>query len=414
MNHCLSSILAFNIGFDFSKSKNNSTSLLFCFFIFLTGIGQVSYAQSSLEKSIKERIESRKYPSVFQAWSQVENEVGDNVSLAAKHDLIWQGASSFNLKWNNSFNGLATGFIPETIAFGLEKRKELLQKNPNMIFLLEIRFYDAFMKYLPTESPFWMHDSLGKLIMGWKEGNYPKLDYRNKVFQNIIVQQAKAAVESGVFDGIMLDRWSEGSRDSSAMSLLKDIRNAIGEEKLIIVNSNDNIIPNSAKYVNGLFMECCKANNDDKNWEKIENTLRWAESNLKEPHVNCLETWYKYSRNDLNRMRATTTLSLTCSNGYALFSDPNELPTADHLHNWYSFWDIQLGKPTGKGFKRDDGIWQREFTNGIVVYNPPLNNKQTLKFKQKLKRVSDGVVGTSFVMDNLDGDIFLYVKNNNH
>ena len=43
-------------------------------------------------------------------------------------------------------------------------------------------------------------------------------------------------------------------------------------------------------------------------------------------------------------MRATTTLSLTLSDGYCLFADPDPLPTADHLHDWYPYWNKSLGK----------------------------------------------------------------------
>lgn len=50
-------------------------------------------------------------------------------------------------------------------------------------------------------------------------------------------------------------------------------------------------------------------------------------------------------RNDFALMRMVTTLSLVFSNGYTLFSDPNSLPTPDHAHDWYPFWDKSLGKP---------------------------------------------------------------------
>ena len=88
---------------------------------------------------------------------------------------------------------------------------------------------------------------------------------------------------------------------------------------------------------------------------EIADTLAWAEVNLREPRVNCLETWFHKSRDDLNLMRATTTLALTHSDGYCLFSDPNPLPTPDHLHNWYTFWNRSLGKPVAKGTANSDG-----------------------------------------------------------
>ena len=48
-------------------------------------------------------------------------------------------------------------------------------------------------------------------------------------------------------------------------------------------------------------------------------------------------------------MRATTTLALTHGDGYCLFSDPNPLPTPDHMHNWYPFWNKSLGRPLRSG-----------------------------------------------------------------
>ena len=99
-------------------------------------------------------------------------------------------------------------------------------------------------------------------------------------------------------------------------------------------------------------------------WKRIADTLAWAEANLREPRVNCLETWFHKSRDDLNLMRATTTLALTHSDGYCLFSDPNPLPTPDHLHNWYPFWNREPGQADCQGtansrWHREPGIRER-------------------------------------------------------
>jgi hypothetical protein len=382
---------------------------VYLFFILLSINFALHGQTASAEKSITDRINDRNFPSIFQAWNRVENVPVDEITLAAKHDLLWQGYSYFGLKWNNNFPGLGTEFTPESIVLGLQKRKALLQKNPNMIILMELRHMDAAKNYLPSESPFWLRDNSGDYVYGWKEGGYIKLDHSNEDLKKIIIKQAFAAVNSGIFDGVMLDWWTLAvDNDPDKLDLLKRIRESIGPEELIIVNANDHTIPNSARYVNGIFMECYKSNKDDRNWADIETTLLWAETNLQEPHINCLETWFEKSRNDLNRMRATTTLALTHSNGYALFSDPNELPTPDHLHNWYSFWDVHLGKAVEKGFKRKDGMWQREFSNGTAIYNPVSNFKRTITFNEDRVRVSDGTTGNNFIINYLDGDIFLY------
>lgn len=113
---------------------------------------------------------------------------------------------------------------------------------------------------------------------------------------------------------------------------------------------------------------------------------------------------------DLRRMRATTTLGLTMSDGYVLYGDPNPLPTPDHYHDWYSFYDVNLGKPLAKGQRQTDGSWKREFEGGTVVYNPYGNADVTVSFDKEMKRVSDNSVARSFTVPQRDGDIFVPVK----
>ena len=106
-------------------------------------------------------------------------------------------------------------------------------------------------------------------------------------------------------------------------------------------------------------------------------------------------------------MRATTTLSLTHSDGYCLFSDPNSLPTQDHLHDWYPFWDTKLGRPTGPGWKREDGAWQREYTGRTAVYNPIGKGEITVRFDGPRTSAATGKTAKVHAVGALDGDIFL-------
>jgi hypothetical protein len=143
-------------------------------------------------------------------------------------------------------------------------------------------------------------------------------------------------------------------------------------------------------------------------WTTIADTLIWAEANLKPdgPRVNCLESWYHTSRDDQDLMRATTTLSLTRSNGYALFSDPNNLPAGDHLHNWYPFWNAGLGKAVQAGIGQAGGGSRREFTCGTAIYNPIGNTAPTVTFGEPRTSVATGVAATTHVVA-AGGDIFL-------
>ena len=166
------------------------------------------------------------------------------------------------------------------------------------------------------------------------------------------------------------------------------------------------MIPRTASYVNGLFMECYRSKTPE-DWQRIATTLRWAETNLRAPRSNCVETWFHQSRTDDALMRAVTTLTLTQSDGYCLFSDPNDLPTPDHLHDWYPFWERGLGRPKGTGQQRADDAWERAYSGGAVVYNPPGNRRIEVKFDRSKRSRATGHLGPTHVIAPGDGDIFL-------
>jgi hypothetical protein len=273
------------------------------------------------------------------------------------------------------------------------------------LLLAEIRYRDAHKSYLPADHRWWKRKN-GKVLPGWEEGGYWQLDLHNPEFRQYVVNQCKAVNDAGVLDGLMLDWWRD---DDDHLALIKAVRRAVGEKALILVNSNDRTCHRTAPYVNGLFMECYRSKKASE-WHRISETLVWAEANLREPRINCLETWYQTSRQDLSRMRATTTLALTRSNGYCLFSDPNTLPTPDHLHDWYPFWDKSLGSPTEPPVAKGGGPARREFENGTAVYNPMGATPLKLTFPEDRKSVATGTVSRQHVVSPADGDIFLKVK----
>lgn len=385
---------------------------------------------------ISDRVNSRDYPSAFMAWYNIdmpEYPVGtedERIKACARHDLMWEEPLSqlgegvdliLGLIWDHKHHGLATKFTEESLKHALINRKKLQALNPNMVCLFEVRWRDAPMSFLPEDSDWWLRDESGEIKKGWLGGWEPfyLLDYKNEGLLDNIARQAKIAVESGVYDGIMLD-WSGN------LEVIKRIREAIGNEKLIIVNIHDDIEDGIRykDYINGAFMELnpidslsmpvdglklySKDDVNKRNWSKIEEALQYFEANFLEPQINCLEVWG--NRSDMKRMRATATLGLTMSDGYILYADPNPLPTPDHYHDWYSFYDVKLGKPIAKGKKRSDGSWIREFEGGTVIYNPYGNKEVTVSFNKEMKRISDNSISDTFKVQQRDGDIFVTVK----
>lgn len=379
-----------------------SVRSLFSFF-FLSALIGCDLAAGN-ESPIAQRIADRDFPSVFQAWSPADNLPGENELLTtARHDLIWHGIGWYGLVWDKSPSGLGELFRPESIEAGLRKRRRLLELNPNLVLIAEIRYRDASRRFLPENHKWWRRNQDGTLTKGWSEGGFIQLDFDDPEYRAHVAKRAGAVVRTGVVDGILLDWWSD---DDSRLELVKLVRQAIGDKHLIIANANDRTTPRTAPYINGYFMECYRSKTP-KDWQRIAETLKWAEANLRPPRANCLETWYHNSRNDLNLMRATTTLSLTCSNGYCLFSDPNPLPTGDHRHNWYPFWDVKLGKPTAPGIAMPDGTIRRDFENGTAVYNPMASQTVTIVFDRAMTSSTTGKTSKTHSLKNPDGDIYL-------
>ena len=386
--------------------KNYVLLLIFSVFC-LAFVANESCLAESARLSITDRVAARDFPSVFQAWSPADNMPNKNRwAMMAFHDLVWHGPGGFGLVWDRNPRGLAESFTPESIKAGMKIRRDLIIMNPNIILIAEIRYRDAHTSFLPEGHRWWKRDKDGNLVKGWDEGGFLCMDFANPEFREHVAKRAGAAVQSGVVDGVMLDWWRD---DEHRLALVKVVREAIGDKHLIIANTNDRTAPQSASYINGYFMECTRSKTVD-DWNRIATTLKWAENNLRPPRINCLETWYHNSRKDLHLMRATTTLALTHSNGYCLFSDPNPLPTGDHRHNWYPFWDSGLGKPVGDGVTREDGKVVREFVNGTVVYNPMGNKPVEVVFSEIRKSAATGISSDRHKLDCPDGDIYLTIE----
>ena len=364
------------------------------------------FAEDPEESSVEERIANRTFPSVFQAWDPADNLKKDGTWKAvARHDLFWHIPYTFGLIWDLWPDyGLATDLTPDSIDDAVALREKLLKMNPNIILLAAITYRDADLNFLPEDHPWWLRDENGDLVLGYESGSYKAylLDISNPRFRKQIAVRARALVRSGAVDGIFLDWWDD---DGARVKLARKIRKLIGKEALIVGNVNTRKIPKTARYVNGIFMECCDAVTAD-DWAKMEDTLVWAQSNLREPRITCLNTWYQNAGDEEAVMRAITTLSLTRSDGYSLFSNYKKV----HHHDWYPFLDKSLGKPTAPGVLNADGSWSRQFENGVAVYNPIGNAKVTVRLKSKHKSMATNKRSKKHGIGPLDGDILIDTK----
>lgn len=384
------------------------------------------------------RVVNREFPSVFGAWSHVllNLPIPDDVweidyieRMRTYHDLFWAGMGH-GLEWASTSHGMR---VVGAWSLAQEQKNRILAENPNYLHIVPIYFYGARPESYPEDWPYWLRDESGNRVEdeGWSE---LLIDYTHPAAQDHFVQQAIAVAKCGVFDGIFMDWWTQeedsnleiahlyhGHRISAEVSMLRRIREAVGDDFLIVVNSRTEKIPLSAPYVNGAFMEGHRRHTREYLTE-VESTLSWNEENFRFPQVNNYEAW-SISEEPLNSsrnqqwMRVFTTLSLTHSNGsvsYAIgFMGAQERPDGDiHDKYWHSFWDAPLGRPVGgnetKGelYRGREGLFIREFTNGWAVYNRS-GSAQQVELPVESTGVHSGVTATQHTLADLDGEIYI-------
>ena len=420
------------------------------------------------ELSIREKIEGRSRPSIFSPWSDwfVNTPDMPYAEMTAAHNLLFAKAFGLRFQRTGTDVQLAGNFIEAR-----RQRDELLELNPNMVFLLQIDMRGTapnswHLKELYDGDDFPFIVENGELVLGTPPERYTDIliDFTHPIAQKIIVNQVIAVAESGLWDGIFFDFWNEkgvvlgGYRTYEAeqharIEILKGIRAAVRDDFLILVNGLS-VTEKTAPYINGSFMETFRGQRKNYNYEglkEMENALLWAEENFREPRINCLEgegigSELPTSPNNLRDMRLLTTLSLTHSDGYELYtmgvqwgeSHPHDSTYLDyqgaafhrnprywirhreqhdtlyhlhhHEHYWHNFWGADLGQPTGeKGqlYESIEGLFIREFTNGWVVYNRS-GKEQQIEFLEAVSGVASGVKEKrSHMLPDLDGEIYL-------
>ena len=387
---------------------------------------------------IKERLQNRTFPSVFSAFGRSDHSSIRNLpGLSTKqklalHDLNWH-LPYFTLRfWETDKEWVLAGpgKTPQQL------RDSLLSLNPNMLFIAQILVRDEFNDRQPEDWPHWLRDADGNRIPAYPEEGDSNLfltDFTQPDMQDMIVQQAIAVGKCGLFDGIFFDWFAEWGtvlhgyysyeeEQRAKDTILQRIRASVRDDFLIIINTNRSKIPRRAWGINGTFMETLQdihsgwtvTDGNPYGYEglkQIESTLLWAEENLREPQINSLEGWGlpdepPDSPTNLRFMRVFTTMSLTLSDGYVVYTSSN--PRANF---WYSFWNADLGRPIGskaQQYQDIEGLYIREFTNGWAVYNRS-GKEQPITLPRISTGVSSNKTDITHLLPDLDGEIYMRV-----
>ena len=375
--------------------------------------------------SVESRIKNRDFPSIVGIWPEGEESTKYDFHYGPSLDLFWGPTRTEPF-------GLRTQLAGD-IEQAKTIRQQLLHRNPNMLFFRELRIHNHSASNaetaFPIDSDLWLRDSEGKIVQN-SNGEYV-MNLLNPDLQDLLIERIVGFSQCGIFDGVLLDgfggdgelgNWFASELIIEArIRILREVRDRVRDDFLIIVNANRTKPDRYAEYVNGSAMEPGEdykgtAGGTYKLLQVLDETLLWNEENLRQPTINWGEGFLlpdqpPDSPDNQRRARLFTARGLTHSDGYVrlTYAAGSWRKWMDTHNFWYSFWDADLGHPVGgKGQLCDncDGLFIREFTNGWVVYNRS-GKPQKIQLPMQATGAASRLTSTTHIVPDLDGEMYL-------
>ena len=210
--------------------------------------------------SVRERIASRAFPSVFWAWAETTR---TSNLLPDLHGGYPGPVAAYDLYWHRSILGLHWAKTPEgwvlsgDVARAQQIRDEQLSQNPSSVLLMPIGYFTERSDAYPLDFRGWLRDAKGnpRVDGGVDLQEFPKdetvdflLDFTRPEVQDMVIQKTVAVAESGTYDGIFLDHWHPDpilhpnqtieTEHHVRETLLQRIRAEVADDFLILVNTH--------------------------------------------------------------------------------------------------------------------------------------------------------------------------------
>ena len=375
---------------------------------------------------LQERLNNMRFPSLISQWGWplVNKPHLSYTEHIAKHNLCFQCVGSHKHLVFDTRHGWQVR--SDDLDASIQLRNDYLAHNPNMLFMIVISAVVEGLDTFDEDSPYWLRDEDGEIMRAWGGG---LVDFNHPDVQNRTIERAVAISKCGLYDGVIFDGWSPWHNERRGtipgmVAILKGIRERVSPDFLIAANTNEQIAPDFAPYMNGLFMESglpvhyfLEGGEEElsRGFSNLKHTLSWAQEHMLKPQINAFFTLGintpdnpMEGATNLQWMRAATTLNLTFSDGFFYYHI--EGAPYDGSFYWFDFWDADLGRPIGeKSQLYDDtipGLYIREFTKGWAVYNHS-GAPQVITLPEEVQGVASNLVNTEHALPNLDGEIYL-------
>jgi len=238
------------------------------------------------------------------------------------------------------------------------------------------------------------------------------------------------AVSKDGFHGLFLDYWHihhptpwRGTRLENAMIVMTDeIRRKVGDDFLLLGNTNWSKNSNLVSPMNGVFLELYKepySRSDNFSFTEIaemEELIKFHEKHLRYPKLIAFEPWRITDKSDPTNRTSEDNLrfarlysamaTVIPEHGYILYADNNpDFDDGDHDHHYYDVYSVDLGKPVSKYTPITEGVAYKKFEDGYIAFNR-LDNDVTVNFGE----FQSVIPSMDAVFLNEDGTIYVGCK----
>jgi hypothetical protein len=211
-------------------------------------------------------------------------------------------------------------------------------------------------------------------------------------FPSAFAEEVHAYTKNGIH-GVILDWWKKshgstpwsGTQQERAMMLMIDeTRRKMGDNFLILGNTNWYKYSNLVIPINGVFLELWKSHQGSFTFEEIaemEELIKFNEKHLRYPKLIAFEPWRitdkadPYNRTSDENVRFSRLYAAMATvipeHGYILYADnnPDFDDGGDHDHYYYDVYSVDLGKPVSKYTPIANGVAYKKFEYGYIAFN---------------------------------------------
>ena len=265
---------------------------------------------------------------------------------------------------------------------------------------------------LELETPTWNYYYIGKSWGFWRDnakqktfvtgsnwghdagfGETKAMNIIDPAYPKAFAEEAHAISEDGIH-GVMLDWWNlnfsspypKNTQQSAMIRITDEIRKQVGDDFLILGNTNWKKNPNLVNPINGVFLELWRdypGSYGSNEIAEMEGLIKFHEKHLRYPRLIAFEPmrifdnsdpYNRTSEEDLRFARLFSAMATVIpEHGYIQYPDNQKYLFTHyggkHDHHYYDVYKVDLGKPVSKYTPIAKGVAYKKFEYGYIAFS---------------------------------------------